>query len=153
MVRDIDADITIPESNCLNSALNEIIESFHEENVRCLRVPKDEKKIMQCISSGYPVSVVIPVTEEVMEKTISLPGDDSDTFAMLPVLLYGYSSISKKFAALVPLSVYDNEPVVISFSQVVSSDSCDLFVVDIQECESQDEDVNAGTRNESLFRD
>jgi hypothetical protein len=139
--RGIEADITVPSSTCVNVALNEILESFHEDSIQCLRVPKDEKKIMQCICSGYPVSAVIPVTDEILEKVVTLPAKESDTFAMLPVVLWGYSSVSKKFAGVVPLSVYD-EPVAISFSQVMSDDSCDFYVINVREYDdgSQNED-------------
>lgn len=140
--RGIEADITVPSSTCVNLALNEILESFHDDSMHCLRVPKDVKKIMQCISSGYPVSAVIPVTDEILEKTVTPPAQDSDTFAMLPVILWGYSSVSKKFAGIVPLSVYD-EPVAISFSQVLSDDSCDFYVVNVHEYDDEHKEDSA----------
>lgn len=100
------------------------------------------------ISSGYPVCVVLPVTNEILEKKVENP-DDSNVFAMMPVILWGYSSINRKFAALIPLSVYD-EPVAISFDHVMHEDSCDLYVVDLNENEEDDEQTNA-EENDSLF--
>lgn len=137
--RGIEYSITTPVSLCVNIGLNEIVESFHDDGIVCMKVPKNEKKIMQCISSGYPVSVVLPVTSEIMEKKVECPEDEGDIFAMVPVILWGYSSISKKFAALVPLSVYD-EAVAVSFSHVMHEDSCDLYVVDINESNGEDEE-------------
>lgn len=147
--RGIETDISVPASPCVHQALNEILESFHNDNIICMKVPKDESKIMQCISSGYPVSAVIPVTNEILEKSVDVPERESDVFAMMPVILWGYSSISKKFAAIVPLSVYD-EPVAISFSHVLNDDSCDFYIVDVLENEEEVEDVPDG---DSLFRD
>jgi hypothetical protein len=146
--RGIESDISVPESVCVNMALNEIIESFHNDGIICMKVPKNEMKIMQCISNGYPVCVVIPVTNEIFEKKIEITDDESDVFAMVPVILWGYSSINKKFAGLVPLSVYD-EPVAISFSHVMHADSCDLYIVDIKDCdEGEGDDVH---ESDSLF--
>lgn len=148
--RGVECDISSPESICVNLALNEIVESFHDDSIVCMKVPKSEKNIMQCISSGYPVCVVIPVTNEVLEKKVEIP-DDSNVFAMMPVILWGYSSINKKFAALVPLSVYD-EPVVISFDHVMHEDSCDLYVVDVNEGEEEDElGAEDNEKSDSLF--
>lgn len=130
--RGIECDISTPVSACVNVALNDILESFHDDNIVCMKVPKNEHNIMQCISSGYPVSAVIPVTNEILEKKVEIPLNDSNTFAMLPVILWGYSSINKKFAAVIPLSVYD-EPVAISFSHIFNNDSCDFYVVDVNE--------------------
>ena len=92
---------------------------------------------MQCISSGYPVCVVLPVTNEIWEKKVDNP-DDSNVFAMMPVILWGYSSINRKFAALIPLSVYEG-PVAISFDHVMHEDSCDLYVVDLNENQEEEE--------------
>lgn len=148
--RGVECEISSPASFCVNLALNEIVESFHDENIVCMKVPKSEKKIMQCISSGYPVCVVIPVTNEVLENKVEIP-DDSNVFAMMPVILWGYSSINKKFAALVPLSVYD-EPVVVSFDHVMHEDSCDLYVVDVNEGEEEDDAEAEDTeKSDSLF--
>ena len=148
--RGVECDISSPESYCVNLALNEIVESFHDDSIVCMKVPKSEKKIMQCISSGYPVCVVIPVTNEVLEMKVEIP-DDSNVFAMMPVILWGYSSINKKFAALVPLSVYD-EPVVISFDHVMHEDSCDLYVVDVNEGAEEDElEAEDTEKSDSLF--
>jgi len=146
--RGIECDISAPELHCVNLSLNEIVESFHDDSLVCMKVPKNDKKIMQCISSGYPVSVVIPVTNEVLEKKVELPGTDADIFAMMPVILWGYSSINKKFAALVPLSVYD-EPIAISFDHVMHEDSCDCYVVDVNEQEDTENDEIDD--NDSLF--
>lgn len=147
--RGIECDISSPESYCVNIALNEIIESFQDDSIVCMKVPKNEHKIMQCISSGYPVSVVLPVSNEILEKKVELT---DDTFAMVPVILWGYSSINKKFAALVPLSVYD-EPVAISFSHVLHEDSCDLYIVDVNDGNEEEEEDDQGeqTRSDSLF--
>ncbi len=149
--RGIECAISSPESFCVNLALNEIVESFHDDSIVCMKVPKDENKIMQCISSGYPVCVVIPVTNEILEKKVELPAEESDVFAMVPVILWGYSSISKNFAALVPLSVYD-EPIAVSFSHVINEDSCDFYVVDINENnEEEEEEEEEEVRSDSLF--
>ena len=150
--RGIECDISSPESFCVNMGLNEIVESFHDDSIVCMKVPKTEKKIMQCISSGYPVSVVIPVTTEILENKVDLPGTDSDLFAMMPVILWGYSSINKKFAALVPLSVYD-QPVAISFSHVMHEDSCDYYVVDVNDGDEEDEEEvsDEKEKTDSLF--
>jgi hypothetical protein len=145
--RGIECDISSPESYCVNVALNEIVESFQDDSIVCMKVPKNEQKIMQCISSGYPVGVVIPVSNEILEKKVE-PTDD--TFAMIPVILWGYSSINKKFAALVPLSVYD-EPVAISFSHVLHEDSCDLYIVDINEGNEEEDEEVEENRSDSLF--
>ena len=136
--RGVECEISSSEELCVNLALNEIVESFHDDSIVCMKVPKSEKKIMQCISSGYPVCVVVPVTNEILEKKVEKP-DDSNVFAMMPVILWGYSLINKKFAALVPLSIYE-EPVVISFDHVVHEDSCDLYVVDVNENEGEEEE-------------
>ena len=141
--RGIEHDISAPESLCVNLALNEIVETFHDDSIVCMKVAKDEKKIMQCISSGYPVTAVVPVTDEILEKQVECPYE-GDVFAMMPVILWGYSSINKKFAALVPLGVYD-EPVAVSFSHVMHEDSCDFYVVDMNEKNAEDDD------NDSLF--
>lgn len=145
--RGIECDISSPESYCVNVALNEIVESFQDDSIVCMKVPKNEKKIMQCISSGYPVSVVIPVSNEILEKKVE---HTEDTFAMIPVILWGYSSINKKFAALVPLSVYD-KPVAIPFSHVLHEDSCDLYIVDINEGNDDDDEEVEENRSDSLF--
>lgn len=148
--RGVECDISSPESFCVNLALNEIVESFHDDSIVCMKVPKLEKKIMQCISSGYPVGVVIPVTSEILEKRLELPATDSDVFAMIPIILWGYSSMNKKFAALVPLSVCD-EAIAISFDHVMHEDSCDLYIVDMNDGNEEDrneEDSNEEDRNE-----
>lgn len=128
--RGIEADISVPDATCIHLALNEILESFHDENLICMKVPKDEHKIMQCISSGYPVSVVLPVTSEILERSVETPHADSEVFAFMPVILWGYSSLNKRFAAFVPLSVYE-DAIAIPFSHVMHEDSCDLYVVDV----------------------
>lgn len=150
--RGVECEISSPESFCVNVALNEIVETFHDDSIICMKVPKDEKKIMQCISSGYPVCVVLPVTSEILEKKVELPAAESDVFAMIPVILWGYSSIAKNFAALVPLSVYD-EPVAVSFSHVMNEDSCDFYVVDVHENreEEEEDEKSEEEKSDSLF--
>lgn len=135
--RGVECEISSSEESCVNLALNEIVESFHDDSIVCMKVPKSENKIMQCISSGYPVCVVLPVTSEILEKKVENP-DNSNVFAMIPVILWGYSSINRKFAALIPLSVYD-EAVAISFDHVMQEDSCDLYVVDLNENNENDQ--------------
>lgn len=149
--RGVECEISSSEELCVNLALNEIVESFHDDSIVCMKVPKSEKKIMQCISSGYPVCVVLPVTNEILEKKVENP-DDSNVFAMMPVILWGYSSINRKFAALIPLSVYE-EPVAISFDHVMHEDSCDLYVVDVNENEEDEDEPNAESTemSDSLF--
>jgi len=153
--RGVECDISTPDLFCVNLALNEIVESFHDDSIVCMKVPRSEKKIMQCISSGYPVGVVIPVTNEILEKIVEIPETDSDVFAMMPVILWGYSSINRKFAALVPLSVYD-EPIAISFDHVIHEDSCDFYVVDLNDGDEEEvEDKEAADekneKNDSMF--
>ena len=146
--RGVECEISSSEELCVNLALNEIVETFQDDSIVCMKVPKTEKNIMQCISSGYPVCIVLPVTNEILEKKVENPYD-SNVFAMMPVILWGYSSINRKFAALIPLSVYD-EPVAISFDHVMNEDSCDLYVVDLNE-NKEDEDQPNTEESDSLF--
>lgn len=153
--RGVECEISSSEELCVNLALNEIVETFHDDSIVCMKVPKNEKKIMQCISSGYPVCVVLPVTNEILEKKVENPNDDPNVFAMMPVILWGYSSINRKFAALIPLSVYEG-PVAISFDHVMHEDSCDLYVVDLHENQEnqenqEDEDQPNSEESDSLF--
>jgi hypothetical protein len=145
-VRGVDFDITPPDASCMNLALNEIVENCHNEAIVCMKVPKNANAIMQCIASGYSVSVVIPVTSDILEKVVEQPTSDEQVFAMVPVVLWGYSSVSKKFAAFVPLQVH-TDAVAIPFSHVMCEDSCDLYLVDINNGDDEEEEEN----NEPLF--
>ena len=50
---------------------------------------------------------------------------------MMPVVIWGYSLVSRKFAISVPLHMY-TEPTTVSFEHVLDAASCDLYVADVQ---------------------
>lgn len=146
-LRDIQWEITTPDANCVHLALNEILQGLtpHSavplDQIVCMKVPKNEQSIMQCISNGYVVSAVVPVTNELFDRKFERPSQDSDVFTMVPVLLWGYSSTSKKFAAFVPLPHYP-EAIAIPFSHVTCETACDFYLVDIHD---QPEDTECHT--------
>lgn len=144
-MRGIDADVPSSEGTCVHVSITEIIEQFHHEGLCAMKVQKDADCIMRCISAGYPVSVAIPVTAEIFEKTIEQPTSDN-IFGMMPVVLYGYSSVTKRFAAFVPLSVCD-EAVAVSFEHVTCDDACDLYVIEV----TDNEEHGDSQEQEALF--
>ena len=142
----IEADVPSVSGTCVHASITEIVEQFHYEGIGAMKVKKNADSIMRCIAAGYPVSVAIPVTAEIFEKIIE-PPTSNNIFGMMPVMLYGYSSVSKKFAAFVPLSVCD-EAIAVSFDHVTCDDACDLYVIDVKE---QDEVAEDSQNQEALF--
>jgi len=131
MRAEIDHDFETPNACCLSLAFAELVEQFHETvDAQMLKIPKTKEAICWCISRGYPVAAALPVTEDVAEHDVAPPKQGDKPFALVPVVLWGYSTVSKKFAAYVPLSMYD-EAETIAFDHVFHEDSCDFFLVDV----------------------
>lgn len=130
---DVDHDLDTPNTCCLALAFAELVEQFHESiDAQMLKIPKSKEAVCWCISRGYPVAMALPVTDEIGELDIAPPAPGQKPFALVPVVLWGYSSVSQKFAAYVPLSMYE-DAVTIAFNHVFHEDSCDFFGVDVSE--------------------
>lgn len=129
---DIESNMDIPRANCMQNAIDRLLEQFQGSvDVQRLKVPKSAEGICFCISKGFPVAAVLPVTEDIMERKVQCPPSAKATFAMMPVVIWGYSLVSRKFAISVPLHMY-TEPTTVSFEHVLDAASCDLYVADIQ---------------------
>lgn len=145
--RGLEASLNPSQATCIGEGLIEAIEQCHHGGVTALRVEKEEESVKMCLASGYPVTVAIPCTCDVLEREVKRPQNDDEFFAYVPVVLWGYSSVSKRFAAHVPLSMYD-KPVALPFDHVFSPDACDLYIVDVKEL---DEAPVAQGAEEPLF--
>lgn len=130
-------DLEAPDSTCNQFAFSELLDQLHESiPVQLFRVDKTIKGITSCISSGRPVAIALPVTEDVFDKRFVMPRDHN-VFGFIPVVLWAYSMTADTFIAYVPLDAYDTH-IKIPFKHVLSDDSCDLYCV-VLEDHSEDE--------------
>lgn len=145
-------DIPVPSSVCTLLAIHEIVDQMHQSvRVNLMKVEKSSDSICWCISRGLPVLVTLPVTVDVLDKTFENTNDDNELFAMMPVLLTGYSITSSRFSAEVPLAVYD-KTIAITFEHVLSKDACDLYCLEIDvHRTSQDEQDEILSQQDDLM--
>jgi hypothetical protein len=125
-------DLEAPDSTCNQFAFSELLNQLHESiPVQLFRVDKTIKDITSCISSGRPVAVALPVTEDVFDRRFAMPRDNN-VFGFIPVVLWAYSMTADTFIAYVPLDAYDTH-IKIPFKHVLCEDSCDLYCVVVED--------------------
>jgi hypothetical protein len=125
-------DLEAPDSTCNQFAFSELLDQLHESiPVQLFRVDKTVKDITSCISSGRPVAIALPVTEDVFDKKFVMPRDHN-VFGFIPVVLWAYSTTADTFIAYVPLDAYDTH-IKIPSKHVLCEDSCDLYCVVLED--------------------